>query len=152
MPLGVVRCARELSHMIKAQLTGTLRATASKGRTRILSVAAGPAQELYELLTVQEFDQQIDIVLFDQEVGALTQAHRRLKTFVPYREPGGSTYIGNMAPENPSRWLMEHHLDWQLIYRTREEMLSFGRAGAPDHRRANSDQSVLGDHGQRGVE
>lgn len=88
MPLGVVRCARELSDMIKAQLAGKPRATASKGRTRILSVAAGPAQELYELLTEQEFDQEI--------------------------------------------YILEHHLDRQLIYRTREEMLSFGRAGAPN--------------------
>lgn len=190
LEVPAAEAVRARKDMIKAHLTGKLEQTASKGTTRILSVAAGPAQELYELLTEREFPQEIEIVLFDQEVGALTHAHRRLtsatsgatknrvkvtylrdsvkrllvdqnifeehgtfdaivcsgffdylrvnsatrvtKTFVKYLNPGGSTYIGNMVPENPSRWLMEHHLDWQLIYRTREEMLSFGRAGAPD--------------------
>lgn len=36
-----------------------------------------------------------------------------------------------MAPENPTRWLMEYHLDWYLIHRSREEMLSLGRSAAP---------------------
>lgn len=190
LEVPAAEAVRARKDMIKAHLSGKLEATTSKGITRILSVAAGPAQELYELLTEREFPQEIEIVLFDQEVGALTHAHRRLtsvtagttknrvkvtylrdsvkrllvdpnifeehgtfdaivcsgffdylrvnsatrvtKTFVKYLNPGGSTYIGNMVPENPSRWLMEHHLDWQLIYRTREEMIAFGRAGAPD--------------------
>lgn len=182
---------RARKDMIKAHLTSKLEKTAKKGITRILSVAAGPAQELYEILVEKPYEQDIEIVLFDQEVGALTHAHRRLtaatagnskggrvkvtylrdsvkrllvdpdifeehgkfdaivcsgffdylrvksairvtKTFVRYLEAGGSAYIGNMVPENPSRWLMEYHLDWQLIYRTREEMLAFGRAGAPE--------------------
>ena len=31
--------------------------------------------------------------------------------------PAGKLFIGNMVPENPTRYIMEHHLDWQLIYR-----------------------------------
>lgn len=44
---------------------------------------------------------------------------------------GGSAYVGNMMPWNPSRWVFEHHLEWTLIYRTHEEMMAFARAGAP---------------------
>ncbi len=44
----------------------------------------------------------------------------------------GVLYIGNMVPTNPTRWIMEHHLDWYLTYRTRAEMLELARLGAPD--------------------
>lgn len=182
-----VRARKDLT---KAQLIGKLKSpTRSDGSVRILSIAAGPAQELYELLEEAETLPPTEILLFDQDAGALTHAHRRLnavvaarwkdrvrvtylhdsikrllvdpeifstrgtfdailcagffdylrphsatrtaKTFHRYLAPGGSAYIGNMVPENPSRWLMEHHLDWYLIYRSREEMLAFGKAAAP---------------------
>ncbi|MBM4361267.1 MAG: hypothetical protein FJ104_01210 [Deltaproteobacteria bacterium] len=45
---------------------------------------------------------------------------------------GGSLYIGNMVPSSPSRWMIEFHCDWHLIYREHDEMLDFARAGAPD--------------------
>jgi extracellular factor (EF) 3-hydroxypalmitic acid methyl ester biosynthesis protein len=158
---------------------------------RILSVAAGPAQELLELLSELSGEcPPIELVLFDQDKGALAYAYRRLKPVVDtrwakrvqvlylhdsikrlLRDPkifeefgefdamfsiglfdylqastavvlsrnlfarvgeGGSLWIGNMTPDNPSRWLMEHHLDWYLIYRTREEMLEIGRKAAPE--------------------
>lgn len=47
---------------------------------------------------------------------------------------GGKVFIGNMDPANPSRWMFEHHLDWNLIYRTSEEMMEFGRVGVPSVR------------------
>ena len=40
-------------------------------------------------------------------------------------------YIGNMTPENPSRWFMEHHLDWFLIHRTRDALRTMAAAAAP---------------------
>ena len=46
-------------------------------------------------------------------------------------ESGGCAIIGNMAPENPDRWVMEAHLDWQLIYRSRAELLEIGERAAP---------------------
>lgn len=46
--------------------------------------------------------------------------------------PGGTLYAGNMVPSNPSRWVMELHLDWFLIYREIDELLQIGRAAAPD--------------------
>jgi extracellular factor (EF) 3-hydroxypalmitic acid methyl ester biosynthesis protein len=36
--------------------------------------------------------------------------------------PGGIAFIGNMAPENPSRFTMEYLAEWYLIYRTPEEV------------------------------
>jgi extracellular factor (EF) 3-hydroxypalmitic acid methyl ester biosynthesis protein len=45
--------------------------------------------------------------------------------------PGGELLVANMAPDNPSRWYMEHHLDWHLLYRSRAELLELGSAAAP---------------------
>jgi hypothetical protein len=47
---------------------------------------------------------------------------------------GGELLIANMIPENPSRWYMENHLDWQLLYRSRPEMMEMGAAAAPGAR------------------
>jgi len=45
--------------------------------------------------------------------------------------PGGEALIANMVPENPSRWYMEHHLEWNLIYRTHADLLEMGARAAP---------------------
>jgi hypothetical protein len=37
-----------------------------------------------------------------------------------------------MVPSNPSRWVMEFHLDWLLVYRERSEMLELARMAAPE--------------------
>jgi hypothetical protein len=39
---------------------------------------------------------------------------------------GGELLIANMVPECPSRWYMEDHLDWHLLYRTRQDLLDIG--------------------------
>jgi SAM-dependent methyltransferase len=157
---------------------------------RILSIAAGPAQELYELLQeAQDLPEGLEIVLFEQDKGALAYAYRRLKPIVDARwsrqvklvylhesikrllrdsqlftplgpfdliysvglfdylrpatavqlsrtfeaqlAPGGEALIANMVPENPSRWYMEHHLEWNLIYRTHADLLEMGARAAP---------------------
>ncbi len=41
---------------------------------------------------------------------------------------GGQLYVGNMVPENPCRWFLEHHLEWFLLYREPSELLDYGRA------------------------
>jgi len=157
---------------------------------RIVSVAAGPAQESFELVGELGRDApEMELVLFDQDKQALSFAHARLSRlaeetlspikiiflhdsikrllgdpgifseFGPFQvvfaaglfdylrfptaarlsgnlyknlAPGGTAYIGNMVPTNPCRWFLEHHLEWFLLYRTREEILEFGRAAAPD--------------------
>jgi hypothetical protein len=48
--------------------------------------------------------------------------------------PDGTLYVGNMVPECQSRWVMELHLDWYLVYRERAEMREFARMAAPDAR------------------
>ena len=178
--------------LIKRELRARLEAHRGIERPlRILSVASGPAQELYELL--RELPGEVpplEIMLFDQDKGALSYAYRRLKPMVEERfkgdvqilylhdsikrllrdsdlfsgfghfdaiyscglfdylqtttavvlarnlyarlAPGGTLSVGNMAPENPSRWFMEHHLDWVLIHRTRAQLTEIATRGAPD--------------------
>ena len=41
--------------------------------------------------------------------------------------------VANMV-DHPARVLQEIHLDWHLIYRTREEMLDVARAAVPGAR------------------
>lgn len=167
------------------------RHAATNTPVRILSVAAGPAQEVFELLSeAKEIPVPIEIILFDQDEGALAFAFGRMRHLVDSRWPdmvqitflhdsikrllkdpeifntfgqfdaivcaglydylrvpvavnltrnlterllpGGTLYIGNMVPHLPSRWIMELHLDWFLIFRTHDEMLSFARQAAPE--------------------
>jgi len=42
--------------------------------------------------------------------------------------------VANMVPENPSRWYMEHHLDWFLLYRSRDELLGIAERGCAGSR------------------
>ncbi len=37
-----------------------------------------------------------------------------------------------MVPTSPNRWFMELNLDWNLKYKTHEDLLAMGRAAAPD--------------------
>ncbi len=55
----------------------------------------------------------------------------------------GTLVIGNMAPENPSRWAMEHLAEWHLIYRTRDDLPELC-ALLPKSRRVNIIQEPLG--------
>jgi len=189
---AAAEAVRHRKDMIKVRLRSMLEARAGSTRPiRVLSVAAGPAQELFDLFT--ELDMlaaPMEVVLFDQDKGALSYAFRRLKPLVdrkfpgrvhvlylhesikrlvkdaemfrPFGEfdfmfscglydylhtptanvltknlfarlaPGGELYIGNMQPACPSRWTMEFHLDWYLIYRTRLELLEIGERAAPE--------------------
>jgi hypothetical protein len=177
---------------VKRQLRELVEARAGSTRpVTVLSVASGPAQELHDLLTeLDELPCPMEIVLFDQDKGALSYAFRRLKPLADEKFPGrvhvlylhesikrllkdatmfkpfgrfdfifscglfdylqattavvltrnlfarladgGALYVGNMQPANPSRWIMEHHLDWNLQYRTRSELLEVGSRAVPD--------------------
>ena len=178
-------------NLIKWRLRAYLEARVGTTRpVRVLSLAAGPAQELYDLFNeLDALPCNLEIVLFDQDKGALSYAFRRLKPLVELKFPGrvhllylhesikrllkdadmfrpfgqfefifscglfdylqsptstvlirnlfprladgGELYVGNMQPGNPSRWIMEHHLDWHLVYRTRPELLDLGARAAP---------------------
>jgi extracellular factor (EF) 3-hydroxypalmitic acid methyl ester biosynthesis protein len=181
------RAVRHRKDLVKRKLLEMINARG--GPLRILAVACGPAQELAELLQEAKELPQLEIMLFDQDKGALGYAYRRLQPIVDARHAGtvkmvylhetvkrllrdadllanyerfdmiysvglfdyfrphtavglarnltsrladgGRAMIANMVPENPSRWYMEHHLDWWLIYRTRQELLDIGRRAAP---------------------
>jgi hypothetical protein len=34
---------------------------------------------------------------------------------------GGVLSTANVVPDNPTRWLLEHHMDWFLTHRTRQQ-------------------------------
>ncbi len=185
------RAVRTRKDLVKSELAALLASRASGEPIRILSIAAGPAQEVYELLEEQEeIRVPLEVVLFDQDKQALAFSHGRLQRLVTnkwhgqvkvlhlhdsikrllrgstvfsvsgafdavyacglfdYLQPhtwvslcrtlfgatrdGGSLYVGNMVPENPSRWFMELHLDWFLEYRERQELLALGAKAVPD--------------------
>ena len=183
-----VRCRKDL---VKRQILDLLRQRAGTGEPlRVLSVAAGPAQELFELFaTVDELPAPLEVVLFEQDKNALAHAWRRLRATAESRfprqvkltylhdsvkrllrdgtlfqgfgrfdlvyssglldyfqrntgvvltrrlaaavKPGGHLLMANMV-DHPTRWLMEWHLDWNLIYRTRQELLEIGHRAVPD--------------------
>jgi len=188
---------RTRKDLIKARLGAAIDDPSSRAPVRILSIAAGPAQEIFELLRQRRGGRRpVEITLFDQDKRALSHAYGRLHGLlaapegagagvkVVYRHdsikrlllgadvfggrggfdviyscglfdylqartatslckslfdllaPGGTLYVGNMVPANPSRWFMELHLDWFLIYREIAELLAIGRAAAPGARLA----------------
>jgi hypothetical protein len=188
---AAAQAVRFRKDLIKRQLLAFLEAReGSPQPVNVLSVAAGPAQELYDLFNeIDELPCPMEIVLFDQDKGALSYAFRRLKPLVEEKFPGrvhllylhesikrllkdtelfkpfgafdfifscglfdylqtptavmltrnlfarlaegGELYAGNMQPLNPSRWIMEHHLDWNLLYRTRPELMELTTRAAP---------------------
>jgi extracellular factor (EF) 3-hydroxypalmitic acid methyl ester biosynthesis protein len=185
------RAARAVRHrkdLVKREIRELIESR--RRPLRVLSIAAGPAQELYELLQeIEDIPETLEIVLFEQDKGALAYAYRRLKPVVDLRwsgrvkliylhesirrllrdaqlftplgpfdmiysvglfdylrqatavqlarsfeaqlAPGGVALVANMIPENPSRWYMEHHLEWYLIYRSQTDLLELAARAAP---------------------
>ncbi|HKP56645.1 MAG TPA: hypothetical protein VJV78_07995 [Polyangiales bacterium] len=181
----------ERKNLIKRRLSALLDTCKPSGRPiRILSLAAGPAQEIFELLeTRTSMPHPVEIVLFDQDKRALAYAYGRLERLISERwaeqvrliyrhdtikrllrdphlfdsvgefdtifscglfdylpeqtavtltsslfanlAPEGRLHIGNQTSLSSSRWAIEFHCDWYLIYRQHADMLAFARAGAP---------------------
>ncbi|MDH3326573.1 MAG: class I SAM-dependent methyltransferase, partial [Gammaproteobacteria bacterium] len=48
---------------------------------------------------------------------------RLLNLFYQWTKPGGLVLSTNVHPSNPSRWTMEHVIDWYLIHRDEKQML-----------------------------
>ena len=74
-------------NLVRDRLSEVLdRAASEGGPLRFLSVAAGPAQEVYELLKQRKtIPVPVEIVLFDQDKGALSYAYRRISPIVSAR-------------------------------------------------------------------
>lgn len=188
---AAARAVRARKDLIKGRLAALVDSSNGARPLRILSIAAGPAQEVYELLRDRdELPGPLEVVLFDQDKRALAYSYGRLKRIVGERwrdkvklvhlhdsikrllrgttvfgkdrnfdavyscglldylqpptvvslirglfesvAPGGTLYVGNMVPANPSRWFMELHLEWFLNYREREEIFALAQRAAPD--------------------
>jgi cyclopropane fatty-acyl-phospholipid synthase-like methyltransferase len=65
-----------------------------------------------------DYLQQRTAVVLTRRLAAVTQ-------------PGGQLLVANMV-DHRGRVMQEIHLDWHLIYRTREEMLAIGHSAVPD--------------------
>jgi SAM-dependent methyltransferase len=86
---AAARAVRSRKDTIKKQISARIDAHSTAEPLRILSVASGPAQEIYELLSERtSVATPIEIVLFDQDKGALSYAFARLKRLVDSRWNG----------------------------------------------------------------
>lgn len=47
---------------------------------------------------------------------------RLLELFCKWTKPGGHVLATNVHPDNPTRWIMEHVIEWHLIHRTMEDL------------------------------
>jgi len=181
---------RSRKDLVKRELKALLSSRASsRTPVRVLSIAAGPAQEFLDLFEeMAELPAPVDVVLFEQDKNALAHAWRRLQPSVQARfgrhvrmtflhdsvkrllrddtlfepfgtfdlvyscglydylqqraarvltrrlslctAPGGRLLLANMV-DHPSRWLMEFHLDWTLVYRTHQDLLELGHTAVP---------------------
>jgi len=187
------KAVRSRKDLVARQLKSLLLARAGTHEPiRVLSIASGPAQELFEVFQdLEELPARVEIVLFEQDKNALAHAWRKLKSGVESRfhgqvrltflhdsikrllrdrdlfaafgkfdliyscglsdylqdhttvrltrnlaastARGGRLLVANMV-DHSARWLLEQHLDWPLIYRTREQLLAIGRQAVPEAR------------------
>ncbi len=83
VPSEMVRARKDL---LKAKLIERLESSRPGVRTRILSVAAGPAQEVFEALSeARDIPGEVELVLFDQDKRALSFAFSRMQQLVASR-------------------------------------------------------------------
>jgi extracellular factor (EF) 3-hydroxypalmitic acid methyl ester biosynthesis protein len=84
------RAVRARKDLVRRELQALLARGAKLGRpVRVLSIAAGPAQELVEVFEeADELPVPLEVVLFEQDKNALTHAWRRLKPTADAKFPG----------------------------------------------------------------
>lgn len=68
----------------------------------------------------QQFDFVYCAGLFDYLSDRICQ--RLLTLFCRWTVPGGMVMATNVHPDNPTRWIMEHVVDWHIIHRSIEDM------------------------------
>ncbi|MEQ8823182.1 MAG: class I SAM-dependent methyltransferase [Filomicrobium sp.] len=56
---------------------------------------------------------------------------RLLELFCKWTKPGGNVIATNVHPDNPTRWIMEHVIEWHLIHRTMEDLAQLSPAEHP---------------------
>jgi extracellular factor (EF) 3-hydroxypalmitic acid methyl ester biosynthesis protein len=77
--------------------------------TRRLKEALGAREMIYSSGLYDYLEDRVAAALTSSLFGALTE--------------GGLLCVGNVAVDNPSRWMMEYFGDWFLIYRDRGDLL-----------------------------
>jgi hypothetical protein len=95
-------------------------------------VHAGPWEIIRGRVELGEQDVIYSLGLFDYLEHRT--AVEMVKCLYECLAPGGLMLIGNFHPRNPLRVLMEGAADWYLIHRTEDELLAFGKEGAPEGR------------------
>jgi len=85
---------RSRKDLVKQQVQELLASGASLGRPlRVLSIAAGPAQELVDVFhEADELPVPLEVVLFEQDKNALAYAWRRLKPTVDAKFPKSARF------------------------------------------------------------
>lgn len=68
----------------------------------------------------REFDFIYCAGLFDYLSDRICQ--RLLRLFCEWTRPGGMVMATNVHPDNPTRWIMEHVVEWHLIHRTMQDL------------------------------
>jgi SAM-dependent methyltransferase len=77
---------RARKDMLKGRIADLIARAGAGSHVRIASIAAGPSQEVFELLReLKEVPGMIDIVLYDQDASALSFAFSRLNRLVDAR-------------------------------------------------------------------
>ncbi len=67
--------------------------------------------------------------LFDYLSDRICQ--RLLTLFTRWTLPGGTVMATNVHPDNPTRWIMEHVVDWHIIHRSIEDMRAISPSDYP---------------------
>jgi extracellular factor (EF) 3-hydroxypalmitic acid methyl ester biosynthesis protein len=89
-----VHAVRTRKDAVKRQLAELIDRRSGRDPLRVLSIAAGPAQEVYEFLRDRtSLPCPLEIVLFDQDDGALSYAYSRLRGLVDSKWPNGVRII-----------------------------------------------------------
>lgn len=58
---------------------------------------------------------------------------RLLSLFAQWTKPGGNVLATNVHPDNPTRFMMEHVIEWHLIHRTMEDLKGLAPARFRPH-------------------
>lgn len=116
--------ARQNVHHLEKKLGATIHAKFVLDSVRTMLRTRDLAQRL------GRYDFIYSMGLFDYLTPPVARAV--LAKVYELLEPGGLAVIGNFHIKNPSRWYMAYWHDWNLYYRTEEEMLEMaaGLGGA----------------------
>lgn len=102
-------------------------------KVRIDFVQRSVHELLKQSLASNGESEQFDFIycagLFDYLSDRICQ--RLLGLFCRWTVPGGTVMATNVHPDNPTRWIMEHVVDWHIIHRSIEDMRAIAPSDYP---------------------